>query len=584
MCESSSDCDSQGQVCDEGVCWGDPPNTATLAVVLIPPSDRPDLAPTELTDIQIFEDGTIAGMEFMPTVSLHGRIVLGCAKGQVDGCGPDALVAAQVIVERAASFEGGAEYRRSVLTNNEATTEEDSFSISLPSDGAEYRVTVIPDEVALEVLAAGNKAVQAPPYSTIFKADSDLEVLWELGTPDQLKSIEGCITNATGNGSSYAGMHVSAVGRWTALSKPERASSVVLTDAQGCYSLSVPIAMTDRFDILAKPGPGAVLPTLRLAGEVVPDPPEGDVQVSHFIAPLIMPNAANPVTFKLPIRGLSGGGTVEPVSGATVAFETQFKLPVFETRDIRVTFSAQAVSNGVGESEPGVALVELYPGSSELNREYMVRVIAPPESEYASNFGRPVPVGTGEGAPVLDSLELDRRVAVSGTFKTSQGEPLAGTPLTVRPSPLVRWELEQMDQQLIDNLQFASDITEENGEFLLWLDRELLGLVARYDFELAPPNFSSSPRWTFESVTVTTERVGDAVDLGNLVLPKASYVRGDVRDPSGLLVTGAEVRWYALPTREICNLTSAPCDPPARLLGIWESNESGQVIAVLPDP
>lgn len=585
MCESSDEC-SGTAVCDKGVCWGDPPDTHALTAVLIPPADRPDLAPTELTSIAISADGYIADLRFGQAVLLHGRIILGCADEQTEGCGADAPVPAQVHVERASGFLGGPLYRRSVLTNIGLAPEKDTFSISLPADGAEYRVTVIPDEAVLDSRASGGVQIQVPPFSTTVRTSGDLAVVWEVGKPEQLKSIEGCITSATGNGANFKGMHVSALGRWTAEAKATRASSVVTTNSEGCYRLKVPIDMLDTFDIIAKPPPGKSLPTLRLVGEIVPDPALETPWQVHVIAPLLMPNAANPVRFKLPLRGASGGGALEPVSGATVVFDTVFELPVPDERNIEVSFSTQAVSNPLGQSEPGVAVVDLYPGSADRNRHYTVRVLSPPDSENASVFDAHVEIGTGEGAPVLGNLDLTRRVAVTGSFTTAAGEPLANTPLTVRPASLLRLETTAAERALLDNLQFPSTLSEKAGDFLVWLDPALLGIMARYDFELAPSDFSSAPRWTFENLGLEGTA---SVDFGEMTLPPASHARGSVTDANGKLVAGAEIRWFQGPSQEVCNASriggrSDTCLAPARLLGIWESDKAGETIVVLPDP
>ncbi len=587
MCEVASDCNG-AQICDDGVCWGDPPDSSLFAAVIIPPADRPDLAPTEITNIGIAPDGTIQGLELGPTVLVHGRVELGCDTRSEDVCDDNLLVPAQITIERAAAFVGGPNYRRTVLTNIEANAEEDSFSVRLPKDGAEYRVTVTPDETSLDSLASGATQIQAPPFSTTIRTDDDLEVVWELGRPDQLKAIEGCITSAAGNGSNFSGMHVSALGRWTTLSALTRASSIVTTDNDGCFSLSVPINMLDEFDIIAKPGPGTTLPTLRLAGEYVRDPDPKSPNVAHQLEPLRMPNAANPVTFKLPLMGLASGGALEPISGATIQFETTFEKSSEEERDVRVRFLAQVTSNGIGEEEPGIATVTLYPGNIDVNRTYQVRVLTPPDSEFASSFDAEIEVGTGEGAPVLTSLDLQRRVAVTGTITRDDDSPLVDTPISVRPSPLLRQALGGAeDRNILDNLQFPSELTGESGDFLLWLDPTLLGLMARYDFEVAPSDFSAAPRWTFSNVNVGADEGSlTAIDFGAMRLPPASYARGEIRDPQGQLLPGAEIRWFQVPTEDSCEQVGLleGCGISARLVGIWESDESGQVVAVLPDP
>jgi hypothetical protein len=343
--------------------------------------------------------------------------------------------------------------------------------------------------------------------------------------------------------------------------------------------------MLDTFDIVAKPGPGLTLPSLRLKGLMVPDPPPEGPNTPLEIEPLIMPNAANPATFKLPLQGLSSGGALIPIGGATVVMETTFELPANEARDIEMTFSAQAATNGIGEPDEGAAVLQLYPGGLDVNRPYKVRVLSPPDSEFASLFSGEVVVGTGEGAPVLAGLTLERRVAVTGSLATSTGTPLANTPLSVRPTSAFRQSVSTASERaILDNLQFASDLSGESGDFFLWLDKELLGQRASDEVDIAPPEFSSAPRWTLEDVSIEEQRANESVDLGTLNLPPASYARGTVRDPGGLLVSGAEVRWFQLPDPGSCDVNLATCASPAKLLGIWESDEAGEVVAVLPDP
>ncbi|MBL4632225.1 MAG: hypothetical protein JKY56_00020 [Kofleriaceae bacterium] len=593
MCEVSTDCPSLDHLCDQGVCWGDPPDSSGFAAVLIPPADRPDLAPTELTQIAISSDGTIASLDFGRTVTFHGRIELGCGaqtmppdpeSGQ-EGCQPGTLIPAQVVIERASDFPGGPQYRRTILTNAEVNAEEDSFSIALPNDGAEYRVTVLPDEISLEAIASGGRQIQAPPFSALIRTDDDVDVLWEIGSPDQLKVIEGCIANSNGDGKAYASMRVTAFGHWTSFSKSTRASSVVPTDIDGCFSLAVPIDMQDEFDIVAKPGPGQTLPTIRLFDEYVRDPNIDDgSQEAYRIAPLLMPTMASPSEFHLPLRGRTGGGELEPIIGATVVLDTVFETPATEKRNVQVSFSAQAVSS----SDPdlsGIAVVKLYAGDKVGSREYRVRVFPTSDAQHASIFDGVVSLGPG-GPAVLDTVELGRRTPVSGVITNTLGQPLANTPLKFEPSQLLRGELTTPAERVIlDNLQFASELTGETGEFLVWLDPTLLGLFARYDIALAPPDFSSAPRWVFSGVSVDAEP-GEAVNLGELTLPPASYVRGTIRDSRGLVVPGAEIRWFRLPDDATCgDLPKAPsCEAPALPIGIWESDEAGEVIAVLPDP
>jgi len=59
MCVETADCDqAHGEVCDDGVCWGDPPEGVTFAAVLVPPDDRTDLPVAVVPALSIAADGT----------------------------------------------------------------------------------------------------------------------------------------------------------------------------------------------------------------------------------------------------------------------------------------------------------------------------------------------------------------------------------------------------------------------------------------------------------------------------------------------------------------------------------------------
>ena len=52
MCARSSECDP-GERCDEGICWGNPPDRQ-FAAMLLPPVDGPaELAPTQITGMPV---------------------------------------------------------------------------------------------------------------------------------------------------------------------------------------------------------------------------------------------------------------------------------------------------------------------------------------------------------------------------------------------------------------------------------------------------------------------------------------------------------------------------------------------------
>ncbi|HEU5057248.1 MAG TPA: hypothetical protein VFU21_12015 [Kofleriaceae bacterium] len=592
MCDETADCDSaSGEVCDDGVCWGGPPEDITFAAVLVPPDDRIDLPVAVIPALSIAADGTIVGLSFPPAITVSGRVLLACPPIEIDpdpvyDCGPERSVGAQITIERTSPFPGGPVLSRTVVAAGAVGPGESAFSFLLPREtGAEYHITITPDDTAGGADIAPGEL--APPRQLTISAEGDQHVDWVLGDPDQLKTIRGCVENVVGDGAPFAGMHVQALGRWSQLSPLTRASSRSFTDDEGCFTLRVPIKMLDEFDILVQPAPGAILPTLRLKGEFVRDPIEGEL-VEHVIEPaLVMPTAPAPTSFRLPVEALGSAGGQEPVPGAAVRLTTVFPLPDTELRDIEVTFTAEAVTSALDAQEPGVAEVELYPGS-EQNRVYQVQVVPPPDSQFQSAFSLEVPVGVGGSGQVLPPVTLSRRAALTGIAVTAAGDPVASAPVEAGASSSLRLQVESEEVgAIISQLQYPTATTDDDGAFLVWVDRELAGQAALYDVDVSPAPFSSdAPSWTFEDIEVPAE--GESVDLGQLVLPEASYARGLVRDRRDAPVVGAEVRIYQLGAEDYCtrvlDIGEADCVPPAHLRGIWASDDSGAVKVVLPDP
>jgi len=591
MCERDDDCDrAAGEVCGEGVCWGDPPDQVRFAAVLSPPVDRADLPVAVLPLLSIAPDGTMDGLKFPPAVTVRGRVLLACPDAGEPSypCGPDVSVGAQILVEGAAGFAGGPPYSRTVVASAGVAAGADAFSFLLPRDpDAEYRITIQPDDdVGGEDIAPGEIA---PSRQIILTADRDRQDDWILGDPAELKIIRGCVENVVGDGKPYAGMKVVAFGRWTDLSPLERASSRSETGPDGCFELSVPRNMLDEFDISVQPPTGAALPSFTLRGEFVRDPAEGERATVHTIdPPLVMPIAPAPTTFRLPVEAQSTGGGPERVVGADVRFMTSFAAPTLNLeRRVEITFTAQAVTTGADDPEPGVAQVQLYPGD-ESNRRYLVSVVPPAGSPFQSAFEREVTVGIGGAADVLEALTLERRTPVTGVALQSGGEPVVNAEVEARPSALFHQLLaDEALEKTVAALPFPTASTDQSGGFLLWLDRELVGKTASYDIDVSPSTFSGAPSWSFDDVEMPA---GDQepVDLSTQMLPEASFARATVVDQQGRPVPGAQLYVYQLPPEDYCatrvELPAAECDPPARLRGLSRSDEDGVIRVVLPDP
>jgi hypothetical protein len=591
QCETTQDCNhARGEVCAEGICYGDPPDNIGFAAVLVPPDGRGDLAVTELTELAIAPDGTISGLDFAPAVLVSGRVLLACPSEPVDyPCGEAASIAAQIVVERAASFPGGPGWSRQVTAVAGIGPGSPAFSFRLPRDaGASYRVTITPE--ASDVTASGtairSPAELAPPRQLAIGAGEDQSVEWYLGEPRELKQIVGCVENQLGNGAPFAGMRVTAFGRWIELGRLERASSLAVTDAKGCFDLRVPRRMLDRFDVVVKPAPGTTLPSLRLFDELVPDPVDGELPIHEISPALVMPNAPAPIQFRLPVKAPDSGGGQAAVTGADVRMATSFPVPGQTDapgRVVAVTYETRAVTSGPETAEPGVAEILLYPGEATQNRSYAVSVVPAAGSEFAASWSSVVSVGTAGGtlAPVV----LGRRIGVAARVTAADGAAIKDTPVEVRLSSLFRFKADDAAAAAGRALPLGATTTGTDGGLFLWLDRQVLDAPAFYDLEIEPA-FFVAPRWSFDGIELPA--VGDAIDLGELRLPEASYARGPIRGPDGVPVAGAELRIYQLPGEGLCPLAHevepTDCEPPAPLRGSFISDAEGVVRPVLPDP
>ncbi len=588
MCELDTDCDYvNGEVCGDGICWGNPPETSQFALVLEPATDTPDLARTDLTSLDITRNGTLRGLVFDEVVTLSGRVMLACDVGADPlVCDPNRSIAATIRISRPARFPGGPEWSRTVIAAPDVAGNEVAFRVEVPRSqpGEEpYEVLITPDDGNASGGATGvSPAELAPPLRFDYAALGDkVGVDWTLGEPSQHKIIQGRVVDAVGVG--LPGMQVFALGRWDPLSPLERASSITMTDEQGYYWLRSPIDMLDIYDIVAQPEPGKVAPSLRALSVYIPDP-KGPVTVETVtIDDLRMPGFAQPVSFGVPVLGTDSGGDLVPVPGAKVELES---VLVQDARTL-VMFSSQGFTDANGN-----ATLTLIPGAVTQNRSYRARVTPPADSLHAALYAKAIDVGPGNpiDTSFLAGLTLAQRVGVGGTIVRDDGTPVENATVTARVSTWFRWHLELGDQALLSNVQLPEATTDASGQFLLWLDPTLLGKDAEYDLAFSPPARSGAPRWTRTRVSVANTDELDVVDLGTVPLPSASYARGMVRDASGQVVPGAEVRLYQLNMdSSLCDGAIRPasvelCEPPAILRGVWRADDMGQVQVILPVP
>ena len=103
-CQTDADCDNaHGEVCQENVCWGNPP-PGPFAAVVTPPSELNNrLVTRELPNLMIPDDGWLGDIALDQPVTYTGQLVPTCA-APLD-C--SSALGAKITVTRPSQFQGG---------------------------------------------------------------------------------------------------------------------------------------------------------------------------------------------------------------------------------------------------------------------------------------------------------------------------------------------------------------------------------------------------------------------------------------------------------------------------------------------
>ena len=567
MCVSTSDCRS-GESCDEGICWGSPPDTTQFAAILVPPDSYPELVPTEIVGLSIAQDGTMTGLELATAITLRGRVLLECFEDvELEVCNTDRSIAAQIQFSRPSRIPGGPTYSRTVHATGDRERGEIAFTVQLPRtiNDERFTVTITPEDALNSMGVQGHATAQlAPPERFDIAVSSDADVTWTVGQPDRNDRITGRIVSSAGQGLS--GMQVWAVAQHEPGSDIVRVSSLADSDDSGSFELVMPSHHAEgTFDLVIKPVPGVHAPTVRFLNIASSDITD---------APLEMPSFPAAVPYLLPVRGVGSAGADTPVQGASVELTTL----VANDANVLATFTSAGVTDISGDVR-----LHLIPGG-QTSRLYTARVIPAPSAADASLFGVAMAVASWNPSSgnVLPVLSVPRRIAMSGQLLDASGFAVVDATVTASPSTRFLADQSEVSRKQIDALSTPNATTDANGRFQLWLDPILDGAAATYTLDFVPSTLSGTPRWSQENVALSPETTG-GLDLGTIFLPEASHARG-IMHTSGLGVPGAEFRLYELGTdlRTCVPNEGQSCVPPARSRGLWLADDQGTVRIALP--
>lgn len=583
MCFSTADCDG-GETCDDNICWGNPPNRSFAARISPPVDSWPELAPTEIRELQIGADGAIQNLAFAETISVTGRVVLDCGQTPAPDCVADESLSARISFTQPSIIPGQPPYTRTVLTEPDVADGQLSFSVSLPRSDTAYEVSIVPlGKMGPNADATLPAAAQAPPARRTLLAEEDTEVEWRLGTPEDHNLVTGLVVNLVEEG--LANMQVFAVKSGQPLSADKRISSMMETDDSGAFSLLVPVEY-EQFDLIALPLADSSIPSLRVSGRD-PDidagvrPSDEATSVPALDLPayehwnmgaMVMPGYGFPFTYTLPVHGIDSSGDELPISGATVRVTTI----ISEVGDTVATFSTVAYTD-----DEGNATLELIPGSDNQNRTYLADIEPLGESEHAIRHGHELDIGPAQGG-VLEGVELDRRIAVSGLLFTADGNPALEAIVQARLSPAFRQRLSEDARVVIDALHLPSVPTDQSGRFVLWLDPILADSFAIYDLRMTQTD-KLAPVGSLRGVDMSEQTEFGVVELDPFDWPSASYARGPVLNLDGVPVPDAQVRLFeVLRDGNVCeDSDDEPCVSVFR--GISDADEDARVMLVLPE-
>lgn len=549
MCESSDECDP-GKTCDDGVCYGLPPDDLAFAAVLYPP-EGVGLAPTEITSLDIAADGTISNLAFTAPTILTGAVTF-------DGI----PISARLELRKASLIPNGPDL---VITTETQAEEEGQFRMPIPQAqiGERYRVTIIPQgEQRLEDLPGSPLVSEVAPRTT-FEADlggAEPEVTWEISPAGGLHAIEGTIRDIAER--PVEGAKVTAFGGMEG-NPHDRPSSVAVTGADGHYRIYCLTSWDDDVNLVVEVRTETDAVVLTRLDVPAPGPEEPGGEERSPRLDVTLPPHPSATKFTLPIIGTNPAGGELPAVGATVvARSTQIAL-----EDDMIEFQATASTD-----EDGRAELWLIPGEPASNRVYSVDVVSPAGSPLGSRWGAELMVAS---PGVLPMLALPSRAYVTGKILSADREPVPGTVVLPIVSIDVQNGLTPADRALLAQQVVEPVAVDAEGGFAVYLDPVLNLTQLTYDLDVQPPADSLSPRWSYEGVIALGQPSTPGLQYANLpgwALPAASFARGPVVDANGAPVPGAQLRVFSAGT-------------PARLRALTTADEGGLVRRLaLPDP
>jgi protocatechuate 3,4-dioxygenase beta subunit len=562
-CSTDNDCDSTaGEVCDEGVCWGDPP-TGSFAATLGAPSTRSDLVPVEMPLLSIPGDGYLGDLALDAPVTLSGRVET------EDRTSVDATIT----ISRPSLFAGGPGFK--AVVSSSPNVSGVSFTVAVPPthDGdPPYQILVMPNgrgDALADSTAVGRSV--PPAYTTLSIGDNTVAPTMTLGDP-ALTTVSGVVLDTTGKPLPH--YRVSALGRWDAETSPSEVSSVAYTGSDGAYAITLAAGLFGGVTVVAKPY-DTVAPTLELSGFTI------TASSTHNLSQPA--NLGTPIALTVPVEGLDSGGSASPVVGARVTITASAVSTNLPNVQQTATMTVEDITDASGNAHLTIV------GGGTLGNNYTLSIVPPASSNLGAVFEEPLSL-TGLGpTATLDTDRLDPRIAIRGVVVDTDGDPLSNVSVTVRPSLKFLWSLAAEPQAFVTAIPPPTTVTPPTGDFVLWVDPIVAGVWGDYDLDFEPAAGSDTPNWTLTQQEVPRQSGQADLSLGNVTIPSPSFIHGRITDSAGNVVPGGQLRIFELQSStELCTDTIDPpmtsCAVPAIVRGSGTADADGKVRLSLPRP
>ncbi|MCX5743809.1 MAG: hypothetical protein NT062_15060 [Proteobacteria bacterium] len=570
-CSTNADCNSgAGEVCEEGVCWGDPP-TGMFAATISPPSERDDLVPLELATIALPADGWVGELALEQPVMFTGRVEAYCA---VD-CGQRLSLDATITITRPSAFHGGPGFR-AVVTSEGALDSKSgvSFHVALPRTrpgDLPYTITIVPNNRNTPGPTIGAAELVPPLRTTMAIGDNLAGKNFLLGEgPPPI--VSGKIASGSLGLANY---RVVALGRWEANAPLAEVSTVSYTGTDGHYAIAIATGLVGNVELVAKPieiVDGVAKPTLHL-GNLAP--------TSAALNLALPPDLGTSVHADVVVTGNDGTGKIGPIVGARVTVHAQIAGQIGS--NVFITTSSEVTTN-----EAGIASVAMFDGAA-FATEYRLRVVPPPGASVVAIFDEPI----ARAAHI--EKQLGDRIAIGGTVVDSGGSPVGGVSVIAHPALRFAWSLDAPGQAFLAEIPTASTVTTKNGEFVVFVDPIVAGAWGSYELEFEQPTsdpgpngitLSRSSNWHRDDIQVTRDATVTSMRLPPITLPDAAYIHGKLVDFDGFQLEGAELKLFRIEDGGVLcgEVAHAPqnCIIPADLQGRGSSDADGIVRLSLP--